>query len=93
MWSAKRRPRPAAEVCGLPHAEMRRCYGCGTSSEEKARQTQAVRTMQFGGPVVLQMVEAAKPEPVPDGIAVRVRGAGVNRHDPLLHLGDRVPAA
>jgi len=42
---------------------------------------------QYGGPEVLTMAEAPKPEPGPDQILVRVRAIGVNRADGLQRQG------
>ena len=42
---------------------------------------------QYGGPEVLTVAEAPKPEPGPDQILVRVRAIGVNRADGLQRQG------
>src|SRR5579864_2727002 len=47
----------------------------------------AIVVEQPGGPEVLRIGEMADPAPAPDGVVVRVAGAGVNRADLLQRMG------
>ncbi len=48
---------------------------------------QAVRLQSFGGPEVLQLEEAPRPEPAADEVLIRVIAAGVNPVDAQMRAG------
>ena len=47
----------------------------------------AIRIHEFGGPEVLTLEDAPNPQPGPDEVLVRVRGAGINPYEAYIREG------